>query len=309
MSSFTGRSFSQSFVSDELGTPRERGTHLVRSGARPAGGAGVDIQDSAAAAPDEGEQPQFRVCVEGFRSGSASDPVVYLLTVRRGDAVWRVQRRFRQLLEVHTSLVRGFGNSPLRRSLPHPPGKGSIRSAIFGQRDRRFLEDRGIQMQHFLDGLLKLIPCAEQCEALYKFLCYTNLRNWHYGYLIGGGAPPVDEATVARLPKSFGSASLSLPLTLGLTSDSAKDCGGLDWKVEDEAAAVPEKEEKAPSQICVVCQDLMDRTCEADDVRVLPCGHEFHYRCISVWLRQRNTCCVCNGAAVPSAPRFDWPTS
>ena len=30
----------------------------------------------------------------------------------------------------------------------------------------------------------------------------------------------------------------------------------------------------------------------------------FHYKCISNWLTKRNTCCICNGPAVLSAPHF-----
>merc|ERR1719145_3705 len=111
------------------------------------------------------------------------------MTVRRGDAVWQIKRRFRQVWAVHASLTVGFGRNA--RMLPRPPPRATLRSATLGQQNRQFLQQRAQQIERYLEALLNLIPCVDQCEALYKFLCYNNLRSWDYGSMIGGGAPPV----------------------------------------------------------------------------------------------------------------------
>lgn len=202
------------------------------------------------------------------------NPTIYVMTVRCGDAVWHIQRRFKQVWTLHSSLSQVLKRSGLQ--LPQPPPRTTVRSGIFGQKDGCFLEKRGKHVERYLASLLKMIPYVDQCEALYKFLCYTNLRSWDYGSMVGGGAPPVDPAAVAALPK-----------------------------VRTRSTVAP-----APASVdgaCVICQDPMQRMSMKEDVRVLPCGHEFHFRCISRWLMQRNTCCVCNGPAVPTAPRLSLP--
>jgi hypothetical protein len=94
--------------------------------------------------------------------------------------------------------------------------------------------------------------------------------------MIGGGAPPVDAKAVAKLPKA---------------------------KISMKPFLAP-----APTLICVICQDTLQATDAKDgatDIRVLPCGHQFHFKCISTWLKQRNTCCICNGPAVLTAPHLE----
>mmetsp|Transcript_112049 Transcript_112049/g.222715 ORF Transcript_112049/g.222715 Transcript_112049/m.222715 type:complete len:247 (-) Transcript_112049:91-831(-) len=207
---------------------------------------------------------RFHVTVDGFQRGS---PVVFRMTVRHGDAVWNIRRRHKQVWEMHSSLLRGLGRSASLTDLPRPPPKATARSLLFGQRDDQFLQERGAQIEQYVNNLLCYIPMVEQCEALYKFLCFTNLRNWEYGEMVSGGAPPVDASAVAKLPRMK-----------ELTMDT----------------------------LCVVCQNKMELGNEAEDVRVLPCGHKFHYACISRWLQERNTCCVCQGAAILTAPRLGW---
>lgn len=43
--------------------------------------------------------------------------------------------------------------------------------------------------------------------------------------------------------------------------------------------------------LCVVCRDEFE---EGDGVRVLPCFHTFHVRCIDPWLFINKTCPVCH---------------
>jgi len=272
-----------SFVSagPEAGSFHERARS---SDARAPCEADTDADDGA---EQSSEGPRFQVTVDSFRVGK---PVVFFMTVRRGDAVWQIKRRFRQVWGVHTSLQQGLGRGA--SMLPSPPPRATLRSAAFGQNSRAFLTQRSVQIQNYVDALLKMITCVDHCEALYKFLCFTNLRSWHYGSMIGGGAPPVASSAVASLPRK------SLASANGVSS------------AEKRGNQAPEKGASkdggvAADQFCTVCQDEMDA--EAEDIRVLPCGHEFHFKCISDWLKQRNTCCVCNGAAVLTAPRFGPP--
>lgn len=41
---------------------------------------------------------------------------------------------------------------------------------------------------------------------------------------------------------------------------------------------------------CVICQSEYTHN---ENVRVLPCGHHMHQRCIDVWLEKKNTCPIC----------------
>jgi len=45
---------------------------------------------------------------------------------------------------------------------------------------------------------------------------------------------------------------------------------------------------------CVVCMSDFE---EQQMLRVLPCYHEFHVRCIDKWLKTSKTCPICRGAA------------
>jgi len=221
----------------------------------------------------------FRVAVTSYQRG---DPVIFKLTVRRGDAVWQIRRRYRQFWAVHQSLLLGLGGESA--GLPRPPPRKTVRSTLYGPHDARFLETRAIQLETYLRALLDFIPCAEQCEALYNFLCLVNQHRSDldllHGEIVGGGAPPVDAAAIAKLPRK----SRELP---PLREEGAEAA---------EAAPAARK-----PTICVICQEPND---PSGDIRELPCGHEFHFKCIDQWLRRRNTCCVCNGPGVLSAPRM-----
>ncbi|CAJ1399888.1 unnamed protein product [Effrenium voratum] len=184
-----------------------------------------------------------------------------------GDAVWQIRRRFRQVRSLHQSLSQTY---LARAGLPSPPPRATARSVIFGQHDRRFLEERAARIQDYLRSLTFAIPYVEQCEALYQFLCYLHLPRWRGDrVLVGGGAPPVDPSVVPKLPR-----------------------------VDKESQEVSSNQQVV---FCVVCQEVMEAK---EDIRVLPCNHKFHYKCISNWLSKRNTCCVCNGPAVLTAPHF-----
>lgn len=248
----------------------------------------TEMTDGTPCAAARCMDPQrFQVQVTSVCRGQ---PTMFIIEVRRGDAVWQVQRRFRQVWSVHESLLRGLGNAALERGFPKPPPRNTLRSLVRGQSDRLFLEDRARRLEAYLDGLLDYIPCVEQCEALYKFLCYVNLPRWdldlRYGEMVGGGAPPVDAGAVAKLPSAGKSkAPAARPQSEGRTTEQAKPT------------------------LCVVCQETMDISKEDVDIRELPCGHQFHYMCIAQWLRQRNTCCICQSPAVLTAPRLSGALS
>ncbi|CAK9073283.1 unnamed protein product [Durusdinium trenchii] len=209
----------------------------------------------------------FRIQVDGY---SGASPVMFTLTIRNGDAQWQIRRRFQQVRSLHQALSQTY----LARYLPMPPPRATVRSVILGQHNRRFLEERSARIQEYLRALTAQIPVVEQCEALYQFLCYLHLPRWRGDrVLVGGGAPPVHPDVVPKLPRAP---------PPGLTTEEGQ--------VEPPKATV-----------CVVCQEVMDAK---EDIRVLPCKHEFHFKCISSWLTKRNTCCICNGPAVLSAPHF-----
>jgi len=46
--------------------------------------------------------------------------------------------------------------------------------------------------------------------------------------------------------------------------------------------------------VCVVC--MCDFECR-QVVRVLPCAHEFHSKCVDKWLKSNRTCPICRGDA------------
>jgi len=202
---------------------------------------------------------------------------MFSMTIRRGDAVWRIRRRFRNIWAIHKALQMGCGRSALRSGLPCPPPRATLRSLVYGHLDQLFLERRSRQIEAYFRELIELIPCVEQFEVLYTFLCYVHLPRWEGdGTMIGGGAPPVNSKAVAKLPKASKAKHL-------LASPVA-------------------------NPLCVICQHALDTVDAQDgstDIRVLPCGHQFHFGCIATWLKQRNTCCICNGPAVLTAPHLE----
>jgi len=202
--------------------------------------------------------------------------VVYSLTVVRGSARWPLRRRFRQVVALHTALLQGLGRSAMREGLPRLPPRVTPRSLCCGQQDERFLAARAARLQRYFEELLRFIPFVDQCEALNEFLCSIDVSHMGYdalldlGQAIGraGGPRGVAPDAIASLPRRRAEASCSSEVR------------------------------------CVICQDAMDA---ADDIRVLPCGHEYHYKCIAQWISQSNSCCVCQGLAVlpPAAEESD----
>jgi hypothetical protein len=53
-------------------------------------------------------------------------------------------------------------------------------------------------------------------------------------------------------------------------------------------------QEEEPS--CTVC--LCEYEC-GDEIRRLPCGHDFHQACIDKWMTQHTTCPICRVGLVP----------
>ncbi|CAJ1434133.1 unnamed protein product [Effrenium voratum] len=122
-----------------------------------------------------------------------------------------------------------------------------------------------LQMQEYFEALLRYIPFVDQCEALREFLCSVDVSNMSYDAL------------------------LDLEQALGR--------GGPELQVDPALVAALPKRQAFASHLgcCVICQETMEKD---EDVRVLPCGHEYHFECISQWIKQCNTCCVCHSMAV-----------
>eukprot|EP00435_Cladocopium_sp_Y103_P076305 s33_g89.t1 len=161
-----------------------------------------------------------------------ASPVMFTLTIRNGDAVWQIRRRFQQVRSLHQALSQTY----LARGLPAPPPRATCRSLVFGQRNARFLDERAARIQDYLRALTTQIPVVEQCEALYQFLCYLHLPRWRGDrVLVGGGAPPVDPDVVTKLPRAP---------PPGMNPDTV---------------------EAPKASVCVVCQEVMEAK---EDIRV-----------------------------------------
>lgn len=215
------------------------------------------------------ELPEYRVQVDGFEVLRGSRHVVYYLTVVHGNTRWPLRRRFRQVYHLHEQISESLGRSQLKAGLPKPPPKVTPRSLLFGQFDDRFLQSRAIRLQQYFEALLRFIPLVDQCEALREFLCSVDVNTMSYDALLD-------------LEQAIGRA---------VTSEV----------VDPEAiAALPSRQFEVGANLhstnfCVICQENFKG---ADDIRTLPCGHEYHYNCIAQWIPVNNTCCVCQGVAV-----------
>jgi len=225
---------------------------------------------------DEEEVPEYRVQIDGFEIARRGRHVMFSLTISRGNASWPIRRRFRQVVKLHEQLVQGLGRSAMKSGLPMLPPKVTLRSLMHGQHDNGFLTERATQLQLYFEALLRYIPYVDQCEALREFLCSVDVANMSYDALLdlgqalgraGPEAPPVDSAAIAALPKR---------------------------QPEEASPSLPRCE------FCVICQEKLE---DKEDIRVLPCGHEYHFECIAQWIPQNNTCCVCQclAVAVPMA--------
>lgn len=218
--------------------------------------------------------PEYRVRVDGFEVSRHGYHVIYAITVARGDAQWPIRRRFRQVATLHAQLLQSLGRSAIKAGLPTPPPKVTCRSMCRGRFDQGFLQTRAVQLQSYFESLLRYIPFVDQCEVLYEFLCSVDLTHMSYDNLLDlgqalgrGGATRVDPAAIAALP----------------------------------AQALEDTSPMSFLSCCVICQERMK---PEEDIRVLPCGHTYHFPCISKWIAQSNTCCVCQGTAVmPQTPK------
>lgn len=237
------------------------------------GGGGV-AGISAAGAEDGGQagedEDRYQIRVDGFQIARRGRHVVYSFTVSRGDASWPLRRRFRQVVALHAQLLQGFGRSAERRQMPSLPPRVTCRSLLCGQHDERFLAARAARLQAYFEQLLRFIPYIDQSEVLREFLCSVDVSGMSYDALLdlgqaigrGGGPQGVAPEDIEALPQRR-------PGT-GLSPASSQSC-------------------------CVICRETMGLD---EDIRVLPCGHEYHYKCIAQWISQNNKCCVCQGIAV-----------
>lgn len=236
--------------------------------------------------------PPFHIRVSGFERGH---PVRYRIMVHRGEVSWPIRRRFREVIAVHQTIAQALGPQAYSQGLPRPPPRVSLRGVVCGERSRAFLLRRAEQIQDYFDALLRFIPEVDHCEALYAFLCDADLPDDYaalvrLGEMIGPAAgtvpEPLSDEVVAKLPRacSATSATRDGPKADAAASSSSDSDDGLSaWEEAD---------------ICVVCQDPMDVEDEEQDVRRLPCGHQFHFKCVARWLKERNTCCVCQAVAI-----------
>ncbi|CAG2184061.1 unnamed protein product [Oppiella nova] len=56
----------------------------------------------------------------------------------------------------------------------------------------------------------------------------------------------------------------------------------------------PENAHESDQTTCVVCMCDFEAK---QNLRVLPCAHEFHVRCVDKWLKTNRTCPICRGDA------------
>ena len=45
---------------------------------------------------------------------------------------------------------------------------------------------------------------------------------------------------------------------------------------------------------CPICTRPLIQLDDNDEIAAGKCGHAFHLNCITKWISQKNTCCVCN---------------
>lgn len=235
------------------------------------------------------DETQYRVRVQSCQRvrtrGRPTAVIVYNMTVEHNGAQWPIRRRYRQVMLLHDRLVEGLGRGSVADGLPRPPPKVTPRSLLLGGLHPDFLRSRMASLEVYFDALLSYIPYVDQCEALREFLCTLDMSDMSYDRLLeleealgrGGGAAGVDEKVVASLPRR--------PPRPGRAATKVIDFGGK----------------------CVICQDPLDaedNTISAEslqedkDIRVLPCGHEYHFECIARWLSQSNACCVCQSQVI-----------
>lgn len=251
-------------------------------------GGGASSSAASPAADDElGDEPPYRITVENYQRRGPGFPVVFEFTIRRGVGEWPIRRRFQQIWALHMALARQPPRLAAGHRLPAPPARVSLRSQLYGHRDRTFLNARKMEVGRYLAEVLQAVPNVENCQALRAFLFqdedvedadYERLSS--LGQMLGPGErarrePSVDGAAVFRLPRA-----LPRVAGTGVGADTADD-------------------------FCAICQEHMDTTMEDDDIRALPCGHHFHFRCISRWLKRRNACCICQRMAIPAAAGGD----
>jgi hypothetical protein len=138
------------------------------------------------------------------------------------------------------------------------------------------LANRAARLQHYFDKLLRFIPNVYLCEELHEFLCSVNVSDMSNESIISlraivrvNDAPAVDPVAVDALPRR------------------QEGCGKQNLAVTSAGC-------------CVICQEAMEPSDR--DIRILPCGHEYHHRCILQWIPHSNTCCVCKGTAISPPP-------
>lgn len=229
---------------------------------------------------DDNEAP-YRVWIEGFETGQGRRrPVVFLFTVTHGNAMWPIRRRFRQILLLHQRVVVGLGRSSARCCLPQLPPKATFRSLMCGRHDVAFLQARCVGIQRYMDALLNCIPYVDQCEALRDFLCTVDMTSMGYDQILD-----LEEA-LGNVRSSF---------SVQITGDMV--------------ATLPPRQKGASEVVdqdhCVICQVSLDESPDGlvdPDVRLLPCGHEYHFKCLNQWLQIRNACCVCQSVVFVTEP-------
>lgn len=189
--------------------------------------------------------------------------------VSYGDTTWPLKCRFREVAELHQQLRDGLGR--MASGLPTLPPKATARSFISGRLDRRFLAARAELLESYFRELLVFIPFVDQCEPLRVFLRRRD--------------------EVGRL--DFHARMLALMQSFRPESQGADEAS---------IAALPRRDQpdapSAPASLCVICQEEM---LPGEDIRVLPCAHEYHFQCIARWASQKNKCCVCLRAAIPAS--------
>ncbi|CAJ1375894.1 unnamed protein product [Effrenium voratum] len=111
----------------------------------------------------------FAVQISGIRRESSH--VKYCIEIRRDGEHWKVNRRFRDLFQLHNLLRSKFGAElpalPTRRAY----GLGKL---FFGDQEEQFIAERQKELQKYLEAVLRLDPSLSH-GALRLFLGLTAL--------------------------------------------------------------------------------------------------------------------------------------
>lgn len=145
----------------------------------------------------------------------------------------------------------------------------------YGLTSPRFLAERGADLQRYFNELLAFIPNLDQCEPLYTFFCAPDVTSMTYEDMLS-----LEQANNLRCDEVAESPTV--------VPEAAIECLRLVLRRSH-------RDGTPHSEACAICMENMQ---SGKDLRILDCGHVYHFDCIATWMMQRNTCCVCQAVAL-----------